>query len=42
LTLGTPGGNYMEFSRALVELADETPEQVIERTTGFRPGRSKS
>jgi RNA polymerase sigma factor (sigma-70 family) len=42
LTPGTPGGNYMEFSRALVELADETPEQVIERTTGFRPGRSKS
>jgi RNA polymerase sigma factor (sigma-70 family) len=33
---GTPGGNYMAFSRALVESTGEPPEAVIERTTGFR------
>lgn len=37
---GTPGGNYMEFSRALVEPVGESPEDVIARATGFRPQRS--
>ena len=38
---GTPGGTYMEFSRALVVSTYEDAEDVMTRATGIRRGRNK-